>query len=507
MSLIPKTAANFQSSLATGISATATSFTLSSITDAHGVVLANGTYQFTFNQGTPKEEHMIATITGTSASIDYRGINPQAPLTQVDAQRKKHGKNSPIIITNWPLLGIIRNILAGESGWTLPAVVRYASGLTPSHNDDIPHKSYVDGVALAGAPDANETTKGMVEEATQAETDAKTATGSTSAKLIVTPAKMRATKFQDYAADAGANDTYAITCSPVVTAYAAGQVFVFKANTANTGAATLNVDSLGAITIKKQKDVDLNDGDIKAGSIVTVVYDGTNFQLQSAIAKQPITTSGAEVYAADAGANDTYVITRTPAPAALVTGMVIWVKFNTANTGAATLADTGLAATTIVKGISTTLADGDIAAGSIHPLIYDGTNYRLIGPTDNAYTFGTLYASGVATHNSGSGNQTIAHSLTRIPKHVRITAVYSGANDLTSNSVGAAQSTSTENCVYTGQTGTDSNHGSVAGEIIHLSDGASAVIAASLDTLDITNIILAFGTDSATFDLLWEVWG
>jgi len=41
------------------------------------------------------------------------------------------------------------------------------------------------------------------------------------------------------------------------------------------------VDSLGAVTIKKENDADLVAGDIKAGMKVEVVYDGTNFQLLS----------------------------------------------------------------------------------------------------------------------------------------------------------------------------------------------------------------------------------
>lgn len=76
-----------------------------------------------------------------------------------------------------------------------------------------------------------------------------------------------------YAEDAGASDAYAITLSPAPTAYADGQTFKFKANTANTGAASLNVNSLGAKTIKKNNDQDLATGDIEAGSVVQVIYD------------------------------------------------------------------------------------------------------------------------------------------------------------------------------------------------------------------------------------------
>jgi microcystin-dependent protein len=55
----------------------------------------------------------------------------------------------------------------------------------------------------------------------------------------------------------------------------------FKAANANTGAATLNVDGLGAVAIKKNVNKDLSAGDIAAGQIIIVVYDGTYFQMIS----------------------------------------------------------------------------------------------------------------------------------------------------------------------------------------------------------------------------------
>ena len=86
-----------------------------------------------------------------------------------------------------------------------------------------------------------------------------------------------------YAADSVGSDSYAITLSPAPTAYANGQVFRFKAGTANTGACTLNVNALGAKTIKKAYNIDLADNDIAASQIVAVIYDGTNFQLLSPV--------------------------------------------------------------------------------------------------------------------------------------------------------------------------------------------------------------------------------
>lgn len=134
-------------------------------------------------------------------------------------------------------------------------------------------------IANPAAADASTTVKGVVEIPTTAEVQARTTTGGTGAKLVVTPDTLTTVQTYDYAASSGGTDTYAITVTPAPSAYTTGQVFRFKADVANTGACTLNVNSLGAKTIKKNVSSDLLDNDIVANQIVTVVYDGTNFQL------------------------------------------------------------------------------------------------------------------------------------------------------------------------------------------------------------------------------------
>lgn len=82
--------------------------------------------------------------------------------------------------------------------------------------------------------------------------------------------------------DAGSTDAYACSVAPPITSYTTGLLVNFKANTANTGASTLNLNSLGAIAIKKWSSATLSDtatGDIGAGQWLTVVYDGTYFQI------------------------------------------------------------------------------------------------------------------------------------------------------------------------------------------------------------------------------------
>lgn len=86
----------------------------------------------------------------------------------------------------------------------------------------------------------------------------------------------------DYAADAGAANAYVVTLSPALDAYITGMPIAFKATYANTGASTIDINELGAKTIKKNGNEDLSAGDILTGQIVTVIYDGTNFQLMAA---------------------------------------------------------------------------------------------------------------------------------------------------------------------------------------------------------------------------------
>lgn len=145
-------------------------------------------------------------------------------------------------------------------------------------------KEYIDAAAIAGAVPASTSAAGIVVEGSQAEVDAGTVTKVISAvayKLFAPLDKIRAKKYHDYAADSVGSDAYAITITPAITAYSAGQVFTFKAGTANTGACTLNVSGLGAKAITKNYNVALSTGDIKANQLVMVQYDGTQMQLLS----------------------------------------------------------------------------------------------------------------------------------------------------------------------------------------------------------------------------------
>lgn len=181
-----------------------------------------------------------------------------------------------------------------------------------------------------------------------------------------------------YAADAEVSDTYVITLSPVPTAYASGMTINFKANTANTGAATLNVNSLGAITIKKHHDQDLETGDIESGQIITVVYDGTNFQMQSQTAVAPLTTVTAneKLYLAKASGSpvrntttETAVATVTIPGGTLGTNQAVRLRIQSCSVSAYTTSQTFTVRFKYGSTTMLTLSDTDFDTASVGGII------------------------------------------------------------------------------------------------------------------------------------------
>jgi hypothetical protein len=66
---------------------------------------------------------------------------------------------------------------------------------------------------------------------------------------------------------------------PPLEGYTAGAQFTFVAQNTNTGAVTLDIDSLGVKAVTKFGATALSAGDIVGGAITLVEYDGTRFQL------------------------------------------------------------------------------------------------------------------------------------------------------------------------------------------------------------------------------------
>jgi hypothetical protein len=82
-----------------------------------------------------------------------------------------------------------------------------------------------------------------------------------------------------YASSISGTNTITGTISTSPTAYVTGQVYRFVAAGANTGAVTLNLNSIGAKAITKKGTSPLVGGELLSGACIEVMYDGTQFQL------------------------------------------------------------------------------------------------------------------------------------------------------------------------------------------------------------------------------------
>lgn len=204
------------------------------------------------------------------------------------------------------LTGLTRNLLAKSPYTASPSGGKSHGSSAVVVFSDNPQVfasiyAYIDAAVIAGGVPASTTALGFIKLSTpavsgpspiavgdndtrvptQGENDGLAATTTpASTNLFITQKDLQKGTVL-FAADAGSTDAYAISLSIAPAAYVAGMVYRFKANTLNTGAATLNVNSLGAITIKKAFNADLATGDILAGQYVEVIYDGTNFQILS----------------------------------------------------------------------------------------------------------------------------------------------------------------------------------------------------------------------------------
>lgn len=81
--------------------------------------------------------------------------------------------------------------------------------------------------------------------------------------------------------DGGAVNAYTLTPANPLPAYSARLTALFAPTVTNTGAVTLNISTLGAKAVLTVAGAALVGGDLTAGRIYSVIYDGTQFKLEA----------------------------------------------------------------------------------------------------------------------------------------------------------------------------------------------------------------------------------
>lgn len=245
----------------------------------------------------------------------------------------------------------------------------------------------------------------------------------------------------------GTANAITLTTGFGVAAYAAGQQFSFVVEATNTGATTVDLDGLGTKDLKRTNGNALEAGDLYAGAIALVEYDGTQFQLLNRRivdgAGDGGDMTGSEIVEAinvALGSDDWQSVATTEIiPAADVDGRVAVHPTTNGHSGAKFCA--------CATEDGRLLVWGDVAAFAFNPVgdaygpyqlpvpwdvstvsieaIYLGGSYILV-QTDEAT--GNLYHIGASTHGQGGNGSTSAvTTLTKITQFttdaVRIASV------------------------------------------------------------------------------------
>lgn len=184
---------------------------------------------------------------------------------------------------------------------------------------------------------------------------------------------------KNYGIDIGIANVYSMVLSPVPTALIEGNFYKIKATNANTGASTLQINTFGAIPIKKKVTANLVKGDILVGQVVTVIYDGTNFQLVTGNSSGDITPPNVATSFAGKQGNALAILTWVNPTDTDFAG----VKILRNATGYPTSFDDANS-TSIYIGTGTTFTDTG--------LTNDATYYYRIFPYDTSYNYNTTIA-------------------------------------------------------------------------------------------------------------------
>jgi len=170
---IPDAPYLLQTSLAEPITTAATSMTLNNGTLRDGSTLTG--YQcFTVDGGKVETEYICGTASGTAITSLVRGINPINPSATSSAAIYSHRRGADVRTTDYPIVQIMKRLINGQDSF--PNVLSMDSTIATSTftTYNLVNKSYVDGVALQGAPTATTTLAGIVQIATTAQVIAGT---------------------------------------------------------------------------------------------------------------------------------------------------------------------------------------------------------------------------------------------------------------------------------------------------------------------------------------------
>ena len=191
---------DYQTTLSSSMTSSQATIPVSKVTtqDDHTLTMGDlgSKVFFVIEPGARKEEIVMCTsISGTTWGGCTRGLAFYGTSTvAVAANRETHNSGSTVVMSNVhyatdesvdkdskETIAGVKTFTATTTFTGLPILTTY---IVPTDDKQMAAKKYVDDVALASAPDATETVKGVVELGTQSEIASTTSSGS-AARLVI----------------------------------------------------------------------------------------------------------------------------------------------------------------------------------------------------------------------------------------------------------------------------------------------------------------------------------
>lgn len=145
---IPGAPALYDGYLATGISKTDTSLTLSTGELRNGQTLS-GFLCFTIDNNTPTVEYVCGNASSTEVTNLSRGVDVLNPSATSSDLAYSHRRFASVSISDYPTLQFIARQLNGDDA--IGAALSYESGVTPTGNNHLTDVEYVLGVVNGGS--------------------------------------------------------------------------------------------------------------------------------------------------------------------------------------------------------------------------------------------------------------------------------------------------------------------------------------------------------------------
>ena len=242
----------------------------------------------------------------------------------------------------------------------------------------------------------------------------------------------------NYALDTGLTNAYVVSVSSAVTAYSDGFSFFFKPLNNNSGASTLNVNTLGLKAIVRPDGTAVQLNDIVANQILKLTYNSSynGFQLDTDISyanQAAASASAAAISESNAAAS-----------AAATAGAIVAER-------SASRALTNLTGITVVSGgasitgnssVTGTLEMAKASAGNAASFSYTGSSYKLYVYADPT---GTFLADGVAASGNTLYFNSASNKIATYINSVKVTEVSSSGLAVT----GQISNTGTSGVGYT----------------------------------------------------------